>query len=91
MLAPKLRVMLREVDGVPLAGDDESGASRSIGVDAMASRKKGQSSLYNADLSFENVWRVSGMRATLEARRARSIGALVRCASVVVLKCKVGR
>lgn len=31
---PSVRVMFSEVDGVPLAGE-ESGGSRSIGVDAM--------------------------------------------------------
>lgn len=34
-LLPSVRVMFRVVDGVPLAGDEASGGSRSIGVDAM--------------------------------------------------------
>lgn len=39
-LLASVRVILREVDGVPLAGDAPSTGSRSIGVEAMTQKEE---------------------------------------------------
>lgn len=47
-LFPRVRVMFSDVEGVPLAGEDLSTVSRSIGVDAMVGGSRGAAATWES-------------------------------------------